>query len=165
MPDNPEQEQFEENLEGSGWSAGEKVGLPEEIFVLLIFAFAWAIELLVALTGVGIIISEAINAALGAGLELYLWLRGAKGLWQLIMPLIGTIAEASVVIPGQIIALLIVFYLMNHPKLAAVASGATKAVSVAKREVQNPQKTSQVSKESVAAQDVVLPENTAEAAA
>lgn len=101
----------------SSGSGHKKVGLPEELIFIMMAIAVWVVGLFAAATGVGIIVSEALDAAFGTILEIYLWLRGARGVWQLIMPVIGTISEASVIIPGLVISLMIAYYLMNHPKL------------------------------------------------
>lgn len=100
----------------------KKIGLAEEVIIILILLGAWSIEVLVALTGFGIIISEFINGAVGAGMEIYFFLRGARGLRQLMTPVIGAIVETSAFVPGKLITAIIVFYMINHPKIAGIVA-------------------------------------------
>ena len=115
MPDEPQENQ--EGQENPAQSSGKKVELPEELFVIMILIGAWVIELVALATGAGIIISESINVILGVALEAYIWLRGGKGALQLVTPIVGILVEMSVLVPGKMITLLIVYYLMNHLKI------------------------------------------------
>ncbi len=111
----------------------KKIGLPEGIFMTLIVLTMDGVEFLVDWTGVGIIIGEIVNFAGGGAVEVYLFLRGAKGVSQLATMGIGTILDGatSSALPIKTITWCITWYLFNHPKItekvakvAAVAGAA-----------------------------------------
>lgn len=97
----------------------KKIGLPEGIFVSLIVLTMDVVEILVDLTGVGIIIGLIINFVGGGALEIYLFLRGARGTRQLVTMGIGVVLDGatSSVLPIKTITWFITWYLFNHPKV------------------------------------------------
>lgn len=103
----------------------KKIGLPMGIFVMLVVIVCAVIETLASFTGIGIIISEIINAVLAICIEAWLILMGARGFRQLATFAIGSIANGAtgdylaIIIEPLIMALTI--YFVNHPNIAKVA--------------------------------------------
>jgi hypothetical protein len=85
----------------------KKISLPEAIIMIEIVGSADLVKLFVSLTGIGIIIAAIINFIVGGIMLLWLFMKGARGLGKLI----------SMFIPIQTLALLVVIYLVNHPKI------------------------------------------------
>ncbi len=108
----------------------KKIELAEGIFVTLIMLGMDGTELLVALTGYGIIAGEIINFTGGAAFEIYLFLRGARGTRVLVTWGIGMVADGvtSSAFPIKSITWFITWYLFNHPKVLAKAGGVAKIV-------------------------------------
>jgi len=103
----------------------KKIGLPEGIFVTLVVLTMDGVEFLIDLTGVGIIIGEIINFVGGGAVEIYLFLKGARGARQLVTMGIGTVVDGatSSALPIKTITWLITWYLFNHPKILEKAAG------------------------------------------
>lgn len=120
-----EEEQEEQNKEQ------KKISLPEAIMMVGLVAFADALEILVDLTGIGIIAGELINLVVGAGLQLWLFMKGIKGFWKLASWGIGTLLDGVLggLLPIKTISLIVTIYLVNHPKTAKVAQLATGKIS------------------------------------
>lgn len=97
----------------------KKISLVEAIFMIEIVGSADLVKLLVSLTGIGIIIAVIIDFMVGGIMIFWLFMKGARGLGKLV----------SMFIPIQTLALLVVIYLINHPKIAKVAEVATGKVS------------------------------------
>ncbi len=105
----------------------KKIGLPEGIFVSLIVLTMDGVEALVDITGVGIILGEIINFVGGGAVEIYLFLRGARGTSQLVTMGVGTVLDGvtSSALPIKTITWLITWYLFNHPKIVKTAEKLT----------------------------------------
>lgn len=105
----------------------KKIGLPEGIFVTLVVLTMDGVEFLVDLTGFGIIIGEIINFVGGGSVEIYLFLKGARGTRQLATMGVGTVLDGvtSSALPIKTITWLITWYLFNHPKVVETAEKLT----------------------------------------
>jgi len=124
---------MDEGQEEQNETEQKKIGLPEGIFVTLVVLTMDGVEFLVSITGFGIIIGEIVNFVGGAAIEIYLFLKGARGARQLVTMGIGTVLDgvSSSALPIKTITFLITWYLVNHPKItekvavvAAVAGAA-----------------------------------------
>jgi len=111
----------------------KKISLPEGIIMVLIVLCADIVEILVDLTGFGIIIGEVINFAVGAMIEFWLFIKGIKGFWKLTSWGIGTLLDGALAsfLPIKTITLIITIWLVNHPKAAQVAEVATGKIASA----------------------------------
>ena len=105
----------------------KKISLPEAIIMVMIVGLADAVEILIGLTGIGIIIGEIINFVVGAGIQLWLFMKGIKGFWKLASWGIGTLLDGVLAgfLPIKTITLIITIYLVNHPKIVEKATKAT----------------------------------------
>lgn len=125
-----------ETAEEENEESRKKIGLPLAIFVMEIIILAAAFEDLTSLTGVGIIMSEAINAVVTFGVEAWLFLIGARGMRQLGTFVIGSIADAAtgnlfaIIVEPLVMALTI--YFVNHPKAAQLTQLAKGKVEAGK---------------------------------
>lgn len=106
----------------------KKIELAEGIFMTLLVGGMDLVELLVALTGYGIIVGEIINFGGGLGFEIYIFVRGARGTRQLVTWGIGAVADGatSSALPIKTITWFITWYLFNHPKVLAKVGGVAK---------------------------------------
>ena len=106
----------------------KKIELAEGVIVTLFVGGMDLVELLVSLTGIGIIAGEIINFTGGAGFEFYLFMRGARGTRVLVTWGIGAVADGatSSAFPLKTITWFITWYLFNHPKVLAKAGGVAK---------------------------------------
>jgi len=97
----------------------KKISLPEGIFMTLVVLTIDGVEALIGITGVGIIIGEIVNFVAGGAIEIYLFLRGARGTRQLVTMGIGTVVDGSTssILPIKTITWVITWYLFNHPKV------------------------------------------------
>ncbi len=111
----------------------KKISLPEGIFMMEIVVLADVVEILVDLTGFGIIIGEIINFGTGAMIEGWLLMKGLRGARNLVSFGVGTILDGVTTsfLPVKTITMAITIYLVNHPKMlgelskvAAVAGAA-----------------------------------------
>jgi len=103
----------------------KKIGLPEGIFMTLVVLSIDGVELLIGITGIGIIIGEIVNFVGGGAMEIYLFLRGARGAKQLVTMGVGTVLDgaSSSILPIKTITWCITWYLFNHPKILEKAAG------------------------------------------
>jgi len=109
----------------------KKISLPEGIIMVMIVLCADIAEILVDLTGFGIIIGEIINFVVGIGLQLWLFMKGIKGFWKLASWGIGTLLDGVLAgfLPIKTITLIITIYLVNHPKIVEKVEQATGGVA------------------------------------
>lgn len=94
----------------------------EELFETLI---------LVITLGAGIIITEMMNAAMAALLEMYMLLRGGRGVMKLIVVPICAMIDAATggLAPGKLIGMSVGIWIINHPsKLEKIAETVTGRV-------------------------------------
>lgn len=114
----------------------KKISLPEGIFMMEVVVLADVVEILVDLTGFGIIIGEIINFATGAMIEGWLLMKGLRGTRNLVSFGVGTILDGVTTsfLPVKSITMVITIYLVNHPKVlekvgkAAAIAGAASAL-------------------------------------
>ncbi len=106
----------------------KKIELAEGIFITLLVGGMDLVEVLVDLTGYGIIAGEIINFTGGAAFEIYILLRGARGARVLVTWGIGAVADGvtTSAFPLKTITWFITWYLFNHPKVLAKAGGVAK---------------------------------------
>lgn len=110
-----------------------KISLPEGILMMLIVLSADVAEILIDLTGVGIILGEIINFSVGGLIELWLFLKGTKGFWKLASIPIGMIADGifGSIFPVKTITMALTIFLVNKgEKIAPIAkiAQATKKI-------------------------------------
>jgi hypothetical protein len=111
----------------------KKISLPEGIIMTLIVLLADITEFLVDLTIVGIIAVEILNFIIGGVIQLYLFLKGIKGLWKMGTNGLGTITDGvfASFLPIKTVTWFITWYLVNKspkakPGAEAVAGKAGK---------------------------------------
>ncbi|OGM92667.1 hypothetical protein A2372_00465 [Candidatus Wolfebacteria bacterium RIFOXYB1_FULL_54_12] len=106
------------------------IGLPETVLVLMIVGIEELFEafILVITLGAGIIITEIMNAAMAALIEMYMLLRGGKGVKKLIVTPVCAMIDAATggFAPGKFIGLAMGIWMINRPeKFGALESVAS----------------------------------------
>lgn len=103
------------------------IGLAEAIFIVLLVAAEELIEFAILLVtlGAGIIIVEIMNGAMFMVIEMYMLLRGGRGLMKLIVQPIGAAINGATggLAPGKTVALMTGIWIMNHPEKIDRAMG------------------------------------------
>lgn len=110
------------------------IGLVETILVLTIVGVEEIFEVIILLItlGTGILITEFMNGAMAALLEMYMVLRGGRGVMKLIVTPICALIDAATggLAPGKLIGAAIGIWVINHPsKLEKMAEKITKGSS------------------------------------
>lgn len=109
------------------------IGLPETIFMTLLVGMEEFVEflILVITLGAGIMVVEVMNGAVGGALEMYMALRGGKGVVKWIVQPVGAFINgiSMSLLPGKTIAMLVGIWAINHSeaiekKIAAVGGSA-----------------------------------------
>lgn len=118
----------------------KKIGLSETILVLITVGIEELFEafILVFTLGAGIIVTEIMNAAMAALIEMYMLLRGGKGVMRLVVTPVCAVLDAATggLAPGKFIGVSIGIWLINRPEksgiinLAASPAGAKVGASV-----------------------------------
>lgn len=102
----------------------KKIGLAETILVLMAVGIEELLEaaVLVFTLGTGIILTEIMNAATAGVIEMYMLLRGGRGIMRLVVtPVCATIdAATGGLAPGKFIGLSIGIWLINRPEKSEV---------------------------------------------
>ena len=106
------------------------IGLAEALLVLTLVGIEELLEavILVITLGAGIIITEIMNAAMAALLEMYMLLRGGRGVMKLIVMPICAMVDAATggLAPGKLIGMSIGIWIIDHPsKLEKTAEAVT----------------------------------------
>ena len=103
------------------------IGLPETIFIILLVGFEELIEAVILLftLGLGIIVVEVMNGGMFALIEMYMLLRGGRGVMRLIVEPIGTAINgfSGGVLPGKTVATGCGIWIINHPEKIEKALG------------------------------------------
>lgn len=98
------------------------IGLAETIFMLTLVGMEELFEagILVITLGAGIIITELMNAAMAALIEMYMLLRGGQGVMKLIVTPVCAAIDAATggLAPGKFIGVAIGIWLINHPEMS-----------------------------------------------
>lgn len=96
------------------------ISLPETIFILLLVGMEELVEIaiLVLTAGAGIIVTEIMNGAVAALIEMYMLLRGGRGIMKLVVQPIGAAIDAATggLAPGKFIATGAGIWIINHPE-------------------------------------------------
>lgn len=105
---------------------GQKlIGLPETILMTLLVGGEELLEfaILMITLGAGIIVVEVMNIAVGAALEMYMLLRGGKGVMKMIVQPIGSFINgiSGCLLPGKTVAMLVGIGVINHPEFISKA--------------------------------------------
>lgn len=99
------------------------IGLPETILMTLLVGVEELAEfaILVFTLGLGIIVVEVMNGAVGGVLEMYMALRGGKGIVKWIVQPIGAFINgiSGCLLPGKTVAMLTGIWVINHPAMLA----------------------------------------------
>lgn len=109
------------------------IGLPETIFIGLLVGIeelAEAVILIVTL-GLGIIVVEVMNGAMFLIIEMYMLLRGGRGIMKLIVEPIGAAINgfSGGILPGKTVAALTGIWVINNPeKIDKITGGMTKFI-------------------------------------
>ncbi len=94
------------------------IGLPETIFITLLVGMEELVEflILVITLGTGIIVVEIMDGVVGAGLEMYMALRGGRGIVKWVVEPIGAFINgiSLCLLPGKTIATLAGIWAINH---------------------------------------------------
>lgn len=112
------------------------IGLPETIFLVLLVGIEELTEavILIVTLGAGIIVTEPMNLGMFSLIEMYMLLRGGKGLMKLIVEPIGSFINgiSADILPGKTVGLIAGIWVINNPeKIDKMTGGITKFVGQA----------------------------------
>jgi len=122
-----ETEEEEEKERGGNSSGGPKISLLELLLWPLPAAILADIVDLVSWSGVGTIISWALDILSGGSLALWLFLKGLRGEYMILAGVLDMIPIVDI-LPFKTILLLILYYQQKNPKTLGLAGKALEVV-------------------------------------
>lgn len=103
------------------------IGMAETILVLMLVGIEEIFEvfILVITIGAGIIITEIMNVAMAGLIEMYIILRGGRGVKKLIVQPICAVVDAFTggLLPGKFVGTAIAIWVINHPEKTGQITG------------------------------------------
>lgn len=100
--------------------ADKKISLAETVLVMMFVIFIDLLELVLGLLAVGLIINSFIDLVVGAGIQLWIRLKGIKGASALAGTLIEFIPVVNL-LPIRSVTMAITIFIANRPAAANIA--------------------------------------------